>query len=163
MTQASKQSEVYIYLLCQPQSLEPRYVGSTCDPHYRLGMHQCGTTSQRMTEWVSDLRQQKLKPEMFILEIVSASEREDREKQWIEQLLQCGTLLNKEAPGPTPRQRKAIRRAGYESIEALCLDFLNAHRRGAFAKRVDVPECTLRRWANERFTTTWEWRIRDEE
>jgi hypothetical protein len=101
---------VYIYLLTDPQSCEPRYVGKTDDPHSRLNEHLAEARSARHSKdntykanWLKKLLKQNAKPDMQILEITDKDHWAEREVWWISYGRASGwRLTNLSAGGDGP-------------------------------------------------------------
>jgi GIY-YIG catalytic domain-containing protein len=90
--------EAYIYILCDPRTLQPRYVGSTIDPHVRLSYHQNVSHSRRLGNWRRELKQEGLLPLMFVIETVDETNRQSREDYWIGYIGEELDLLNHICP-----------------------------------------------------------------
>jgi len=91
----------YIYLLRDPRDESVRYVGRTKNPKRRYGSHlneKCDGSYIRVRwDWISELRLMKLRPQMEIIEILSAPIAEalisEREFRWMFHLFQKGANL----------------------------------------------------------------------
>ncbi len=75
---------VFIYGLCDPRDGCLRYIGKANNPTIRLYRHHCpGNKKNHRTDWLNSLKKSGLKPEMFIVEQIPASEWEEAERFWI--------------------------------------------------------------------------------
>lgn len=94
LKEAAINNSTYIYGLRCPVTEQIRYVGKSDSPRLRLSSH-CTTTeivNKRQHEWIQWLDQQKLRPELVILEQVP-NDREkwtEAEKRWIDTLKKLG-------------------------------------------------------------------------
>lgn len=94
---AKRPSEyVYIYVLCEPDTLAIRYVGLTKDTDRRWKGHALyGIPSLRMSAWLNDLRKRHLSPHMITLATVARGTERLAERLTIMVLKECGCdLLN---------------------------------------------------------------------
>ncbi len=93
---------VFIYTLEHPVTQEIRYVGKTRNPAARLKEHRREYLNPKShkVNWVRQLRSEKLRPVLKILDEVVESEWHFWEKYWIEQMRQWGCrLLNHTSGG----------------------------------------------------------------
>ncbi len=88
---------VYIYILIDPLTNEVRYCGKTNDVKVRIAGHLKEKRSNKdKINWVKNLKLQKVKPLLSIIDEVSEEEWSFWEKYWISQLKCWGfDLLNK--------------------------------------------------------------------
>jgi hypothetical protein len=118
-------SDYYIYLLRDPRDKSVRYVGRTIDPERRYRRHlfdRCrGSYVRARWEWITELRSIKLRPEIEIIETLSAPIPEaaisEREFRWIFHFFQQGANLTNVDCIRMPRLYSAARRSR--------IDFLN--------------------------------------
>jgi hypothetical protein len=88
-----------IYALLDPRYNTVCYVGMTKDAQQRLQQHLWYTGhGKQVTQWLRELEKLGLTPEMFILEEIEAGPDAyymacERERFWIEEMLQMGQLL----------------------------------------------------------------------
>lgn len=76
-----------IYALRDPRSGAIRYVGQTrCPLNKRLSEHIHCPTNRRAREWMRELRDQGLRPEIVLLETVDCADLSSREKFWIKEM-----------------------------------------------------------------------------
>lgn len=87
---------VYIYLLCDPITREPKYVGSAENVRKRLTQHiqesQKGGPRAK-DEWIKSLADRGLLPTVWILETTDEGNRRDREDHWHVEYMQGGAAL----------------------------------------------------------------------
>lgn len=93
----------YIYGLLDPRTNALRYVGKSCDPILRHRSHIAyGRKRIRkgvMNQWIKDLADQKLEPELVLIEKIEGDWKE-REIYWIHRLREEGyPLLNTSSGG----------------------------------------------------------------
>jgi len=76
---------VYIYVLKHPVTKQIRYVGKTTTPKIRLRNHiyLVGKGKTHCKSWIKSLLNQRLKPEMVIIDKCHSSLGSIREKHWI--------------------------------------------------------------------------------
>lgn len=96
----------WVYLLFDPETQEPRYVGLTQDPASRAMWHRTRarkTTNALLTEWFRELQSRNLRPGFRELGCVSGEDAETvretahlAERSWIRRLSHSsrGRLLN---------------------------------------------------------------------
>lgn len=84
----------YVYTLNDPRTLKPKYVGATKHPQRRLRDHENGRTSDDVVEWIEELNDEGLTPDMFIIDVVPITELPDREAEKIESMIDKWDLLN---------------------------------------------------------------------
>ena len=96
-----RKSDYYIYLLRDPRDKSVRYVGRTINPQRRYSRHLydgCrGSYVRARWDWITELRSIKLRPEIEIIEALSAPIPEaaisEREFRWIFHFFQQGANL----------------------------------------------------------------------
>jgi predicted GIY-YIG superfamily endonuclease len=87
--------EAIIYVLCEPDTNEVRYVGHTKDLAKRVKMHMESPSSDGMCKWVNFLSAAGQQPVAKVIETVSWEERYAKEREHRERLLGEGcNLLN---------------------------------------------------------------------
>lgn len=106
----------FIYALRDPRDNEIRYVGKSDNPHKRLIGHLSDTTVCYRTNWVAELRREKLIPEIMILDRVPKAEWTYWEKYYIERLSRVFNLTNSTGGGdglenPSLETRRKMREA----------------------------------------------------
>lgn len=85
----------WIYALVDPRDLKPRYVGQSVAPIVRLYQHLSSTTSRGLSAWRRELREQRMRPMLLLLERVKAEWGDGAEEHWIAAGLREGwPLLN---------------------------------------------------------------------
>ena len=96
----------WLYLLSDPETHEPRYVGLTQDPAGRTMWHKCRprkTNNRRLSEWFAELHEKDLRPEFSELACISGDNDEavtktavKAERSWIMEYghITKGKLLN---------------------------------------------------------------------
>lgn len=94
----------YVYTLNDPRTGEPKYVGATKNPRTRLYGHEHGATNDDVTEWINELEQASLSPEMTLVEVTSLDDLSDAEQQVIARLSEEWELLNGEYSTPYQSQ-----------------------------------------------------------
>lgn len=89
MTYSSKlkrEGVVYIYGLRDPNTEQIRYIGKASDPQARFYQHMGlypSDVNQHKKAWLRSLISNNQKPDLVILEEISSSIWEDRERWWI--------------------------------------------------------------------------------
>ena len=93
-----------IYALVEPGTDAIRYVGKTRKPGTRLNQHRTLTqyVSPEKQAWIRELRAQKKRPQMRVLEIVPDEESTIRERFWIQQIWNEGHALLNQIDSPRP-------------------------------------------------------------
>lgn len=87
---------VYIYILSDPNTGRPRYVGLTCNPKGRMSCHLSPAHADRNSargRWVRELLSQGQRPEMTIVEECCTGTAAEAEHNWICRLLEQGEIL----------------------------------------------------------------------
>jgi hypothetical protein len=87
---------VHIYLLCDPDTNEPRYIGQTINPLNRIRNHFQGlSVNPPLDLWFEELRLAGKSPRLDVVEIVNPGYGDAAEQRWIERLSVDGfKLLN---------------------------------------------------------------------
>lgn len=121
-------TETHIYSLACPIEGKVRYVGKTRDAVVRYKQHispsglkpyptqSASGKRNAKQEWIADLLEQNLKPELAVLEILERGEDEDprdfdrrgseAERAWIHRFLRAGApLANTFEVGPSAKER----------------------------------------------------------
>lgn len=107
---------VDIYALADPRTGDIRYVGSTRNSKQRLNSHLYADKSSRLrTQWIRELRERGLKPELLLLETTEETKRIQREHHWYKHFKARGhDLLNDlhtpVVTGIIPSQRNTLHR-----------------------------------------------------
>ena len=94
--------EIYIYILQHPITKEIRYVGKTNNPKMRFQNHVNIRHNEHSHKrnWINSILQQKLKPEMIIIDVVNENDWRFWERYWILQFRIWGcNLINHSAGG----------------------------------------------------------------
>jgi hypothetical protein len=81
----------YIYTLSHPITNEVRYVGVTINPKRRYKQHLYDKRTSHKANWVQQLRKEKLKPIMNIIEECNKTNWQEQEIFWI---IQYNNLTN---------------------------------------------------------------------
>ena len=84
-------TDVSIYVLCDPRDGKIRYVGQTIEPNARLYAHCNRVDNQQKSQWIEDLAQSGLIPEMRVVCVVG----EDFASQ-VEKALICAYMTEKQ-------------------------------------------------------------------
>jgi len=99
---------VYIYSLNDPTTKEVRYVGKTVNPFNRFWGHigeaknKKKGKNEKKAEWIRNLLDLGIRPELNILEEVLSDEWEEKEIYWINKFIQSkNNLLNITKGGKT--------------------------------------------------------------
>jgi hypothetical protein len=79
----SERVPIAIYVLVDPRTKRPRYVGKTSDPGGRLRTHLASSHNIRVASWVGELAEVGAMPEMRILEWVDAEDADSAERRAI--------------------------------------------------------------------------------
>jgi len=88
--------DVFIYLLIDPRTSEPRYVGKTIDPEQRLKDHCKEKGTNHKNHWIASLLRNGLRPILEIVETIRNSDDTDwqaREVYWMEYFFKVGAPL----------------------------------------------------------------------
>lgn len=92
----------YIYVLCDPDTDEIRYVGKSDNPEKRLIQH-CSTKelkyNNHKASWIKSLINKNKYPKLSILEEVEKDIWQDREKYWIQYYRNLGVRLTNQMDG----------------------------------------------------------------
>ncbi|OQB16591.1 MAG: GIY-YIG catalytic domain protein [Parcubacteria group bacterium ADurb.Bin192] len=84
----------YIYGLKDPETQEMRYVGKSNNPASRYSQHmQDKTSNKHKWNWIKQLADKGLKPELVIIEEVLYKKWEERERFWIKEYAEAGAPL----------------------------------------------------------------------
>src|SRR5258706_11231564 len=97
----------FVYVLVDPRTDGIRYVGITNEPKSRFTQHLSGTSQYNgyKIEWIQELKEQGLRPEMRIIETVdSKEEAKELERYWIEYYLNQDIQLTNAEHVPTIRR-----------------------------------------------------------
>lgn len=90
----------HIYVLTDPRTGQPRYVGKTDNPKRRLAFHLRDKDVCHRTNWIKELVSLGLKPTLDIIETVAPDASwEDRERYWIAQYRLMGYNLTNSTNG----------------------------------------------------------------
>ncbi|WP_147437752.1 hypothetical protein [Halorubrum sp. Atlit-8R] len=84
----------HVYILIDPRTDNPRYVGATTDPDNRRQAHVSHPHSDPLNEWINDLQSDGEEPRMVVLSEHPLSEISDKEEYMIEQISTQHDLLN---------------------------------------------------------------------
>jgi hypothetical protein len=88
----------YIYTLVDPRTDEVRYVGRTVEPHQRLRQHLKDSHSSDIREWVNELQNEDLEPEMYLINVDDEEYLDSLERRAIVRLNREWDLLNQQEP-----------------------------------------------------------------
>ena len=92
-------STTFIYALCDPRTLEVRYVGKSNDPYKRYCQHLIEKSITYKCRWVSELLKIGFTPILQILEQCDVSIWEKREIDWIAFERRAGCKLTNTTEG----------------------------------------------------------------
>jgi predicted GIY-YIG superfamily endonuclease len=83
-------------VLIDPHNDEIRYVGSSRDPHKRLGEHLSCCNPGPKRDWIEELAKQELRPQLSVVESCETTETAlSSEAYWIHRYIALGAnLLN---------------------------------------------------------------------
>ena len=84
----------YIYTLVDPRTDSVRYVGASVEPDQRLQAHISNPHSDPLSEWIRDLKEDDLKPEINIVSEHDVEKLSDREEEVIQEYSEDTELLN---------------------------------------------------------------------
>lgn len=93
-----RREKYIVYGLCDPRTEECRYVGASAQSEVRLTQHIIDARNSvpgksAKCDWICELIDNGLKPEMRTLEEVTAESVEAKEQYWINKLLNAGVML----------------------------------------------------------------------
>jgi len=83
-TPVSDDTQSFVYGLADPRNNQIRYIGWTVDLEKRYKGHLTDNTNTHKVYWIQSLLRDGIEPEMYIIEEIPVSLREEREKYWIE-------------------------------------------------------------------------------
>lgn len=96
--------DIFIYVLIDPITAQPRYVEQTNNPEQCIKFHYKASSTDEMHDWKKTLGSLNL--EMKILSVVSADAAMEEESYWISFLRKEGAkLLNRRMPQNIVRKR----------------------------------------------------------
>lgn len=130
---------MFIYALCEPETLEVRYVGKASDPQVRYRRHLQPSELKpetHRTHWIRELLANEQRPALVILEEVKAERWQERERYWIEFYLAQGARLVNTAEGGQGGKTCERERL----VEAFVL------RSGSQTWRARIGEASRQRW-----------------
>jgi hypothetical protein len=111
-----------LYVLRDPLTKEPKYVGKANNPKGRLLRHMRNPASGKMRRWVEELKANGLKPAIEILEFCQGDRWKQRERHYIEHFRSLNpNLLNIRSGGDGPLDdvfTQEVRKAMSESAKA---------------------------------------------
>lgn len=84
----------YVYTLSDPRTDEVRYVGATKNPKERFRSHISHSHNKSVNEWVANLEDNGLKPEMRVIDAADTSDLSDKENKALRRLSDRFELLN---------------------------------------------------------------------
>jgi DNA-binding XRE family transcriptional regulator len=91
-------SERLIYSLCCPVTEEVHYIGKSTSGMMRPMQHLSGSHSEKIKQWVSDLKELNHSPKIKVVEYILPFEDIDlRERYWIQYYMDNGSLLLNES------------------------------------------------------------------
>lgn len=88
--------DVFIYILIDPRTNEPRYVGKTINLDQRLVDHCKEQGSTHKNHWLGILKRDGIKPIMEVIETIENSndlDWQERERHWINHFFSIGAPL----------------------------------------------------------------------
>jgi len=91
-----------IYVLRDPHTFEPRYVGKSSTPKLRLTQHLLAARTKSVSHlqrWITKLEREGLKPVMDVMEWVPLSEWQNAERYYIREFTKLGARLTNSTPG----------------------------------------------------------------
>ena len=113
----------YIYCLVDPRDSSICYVGQTNNPNQRLKGHlskaRHSTDKSDLLLWLRSVLADDMQPQMVLLEEVSSSELDERERHWINLLSQSGANI-------TNLANKGVRHQRYRKQYRFWLDLTDA-------------------------------------
>lgn len=119
----SKAETGCVYVLKDPRTDEPKYVGATVDVRDRLSQHKSNPTSEQMRRWIQSLLDDGLEPNVEVVATAPVDELRERERKAVNDLAEKWELINadKHVPYSNPPQAlgedvRIAERDGSESI-----------------------------------------------
>lgn len=89
----------FIYALCEPETLQIKYIGKSDQPQKRFYNHLNDRKTTHKVNWLNQLKSKALVPVLKILEEVSKKDWEEREKYWISFYKNLGNNLTNSTNG----------------------------------------------------------------
>jgi len=86
----------YVYTLEDPRTGEPRYVGATTEPDQRFQAHLSDPHSDALAEWVAELDEDGLGPEMSLVRVADAEALSQQEREVLQMIADEFDVLNVE-------------------------------------------------------------------
>lgn len=80
-----KNTKIYIYSLCDPETKEVRYIGKTNNVKSRYNNHITSDIKTHCCNWIKSLKNKGFLPEINIIEEVTIDNWIEREQYWISQ------------------------------------------------------------------------------
>ena len=84
---------VYIYVLCDPETGEVRYLGKTKTPETRLAQHLSDARHNHRVAWIQSLARRRLTPALRVWDMVPDHNWQNWERFYIQSLRQTGARL----------------------------------------------------------------------
>jgi hypothetical protein len=93
--EVKQNDEAFIYGLADPRDHAVRYIGKTQRAlRERLHEHEFKPSNRAVGEWLKEMRSQKVRAEIVVLEVCKAFRWQEREIHWIAKLRKEHGLLN---------------------------------------------------------------------
>lgn len=90
---------VFIYALCDPESMTVRYIGKAKNLEHRLKAHMNDKDDTRKARWIRSLRERNLAPVVIVLEIIDEQKWQEAERRWIALYRNTGLDLTNHTDG----------------------------------------------------------------
>jgi hypothetical protein len=108
---------VHIYVLIDPRTNAVRYVGSTLNIQSTLARHRNQTINKKKMAWITELKNEGLKPKIEAIDTTNTQNRLEIERKWIGHYLELGTkLLNWEYSKEYDREAAGLPPPGYRDL-----------------------------------------------
>lgn len=108
----------YIYLLSEPESLIPKYIGYSKNPKERYSNHLCvGKEKSLKNSWIKSLKSKNLKPHLSIIDSCEDFDCiNNLEIQWIKYFKEQGFILKNGTLGGGGKRENSVKKETRELI-----------------------------------------------
>lgn len=108
---------VYIYTLIDPRDDKVRYVGATLNIKATVSRHISQPVNKKKTAWIAELKSQKLRPRIEVVDTATVPTRLEVERKWVSHYLRLGAdLLNWEYAPEFDRSQAKLPPKHYDDL-----------------------------------------------